>query len=426
VIEIVIAAAYAALSAGLAFGLARYLAMDATAAALIGAVLFLCLGQLRATLMRLRDVQAFETDLESLRASGAAMRRTLDEAGKTMAELGEAFARKTQNQEKRLIGELKLIESLLRDYASTAAQRSLAAQAQAGARSIAAPAPDAAMADLALLEMIRSALEENRVDLHLQPVVSLPQRKLRFYEALTRLRSADGAVIMPEQYIRVAAPAGLMSVVDNLLLFRCVQVVRRFTPKHRETAVFCNISGHTLNDAEFFPQFLDFLHRHKDLVGRIVFEFAQGAILEANPAAEANLRYLSEMGFRLSMDQVTRLDADFARLKNLGFRFFKVRANTLVSGMKPAGSPVAAEDLKDLLARNGMALIAERIENEKSAVQLLEFNIELGQGYLFGEPRPIRDVAEVVEPHATPAPAPTPAQKPAVPAIARLARRLTG
>ena len=42
---------------------------------------------------------------------------------------------------------------------------------------------------------------------------------------------------MPAQYIKVAAPAGLMSVVDNLLLFRCVQVVRRLTAKTREIAL---------------------------------------------------------------------------------------------------------------------------------------------------------------------------------------------
>ena len=69
-------------------------------------------------------------------------------------------------------------------------------------------------------DTIRASLEENRVDLYLQPIVSLPQRKLRYYEALSRLRAEDGSVIMPAQYIKVAAPAGLMSVVDNLLLFR--------------------------------------------------------------------------------------------------------------------------------------------------------------------------------------------------------------
>jgi len=72
----------------------------------------------------------------------------------------------------------------------------------------------------------------------------------------------------------------------------------------------------------------------------------------------------------------------------------KVRADMLISGMKNAQAAVAAEDFKDLLARNGLNLIAERIENEKSVVQLLDYSVDFGQGYLFGEPRPIRDMAD--------------------------------
>jgi cyclic-di-GMP phosphodiesterase TipF (flagellum assembly factor) len=207
---------------------------------------------------------------------------------------------------------------------------------------------------------------------------------------------------MPEQYIKVAGPAGLMSVVDNLLLLRCVQIVRRLTQKQRELAVFCNISAPTLSDPEFFPQFLDFMHHHRDLCGHIIFEFTQEAVLAARATEESNLRYLANLGFRLSIDQVTKLDVDFVKLRRLGFQFFKVRAETLISGMKQANSPVAVEDLKDLLFRNGLNLIVDRVENERTVVQLLEYNVDLGQGFLFGMPKPIREVSEMADARATP------------------------
>ena len=104
---------------------------------------------------------------------------------------------------------------------------------------------------------------------------------------------------------------------------------------------------------------------------------------------------LLQLGFRLSLDQVTRLDCNFSRLRTQGFHFIKVKAKTIISGMKQANAPVAAEDFKELLARAGIDLIVERIEEEKAVVQLLEFNIGYGQGFLFGEPKPIRDVGEV-------------------------------
>jgi cyclic-di-GMP phosphodiesterase TipF (flagellum assembly factor) len=52
---------------------------------------------------------------------------------------------------------------------------------------------------------------------------------------------------------------------------------------------------------------------------------------------------------------------------------------------------VTAEDFKQLLARYEISLIAERVEHEKTVLELLDFGVDLAQGYLFGEPRAVRD-----------------------------------
>ena len=406
-----------AVSGAFAWTVHQFFERDMALTGLAAAILLLFAIQLRGLRSRLRQMRALQNGMEELRAADSAIRAALEDTKRKVAEVTFAIARKSDAQERKMAGELHIIEGMVRGFASNMEKT----KEFLGARPrLAAPSHTGAQPEPAMLEIIRRALEDNRVDLYLQPVVGLPQRKLRFYEALSRLRSEDGAIIMPAQYIRIAAPAGLMSVVDNLLLFRCVQIVRRLTQKHREVGVFCNISGHTLTDAEFFPQFLDFMHHHRDLAGQIIFEFSQDAVLAAGPSEEANLRYLANLGFRLSMDQVTRLDLDFARLKRLGFRFLKVRAATLISGMKDAGAPVAAEDFKDMLSRNGVHLIAERVEDEKTVVQLLEYNLDFGQGYLFGEPRPIRDIAEANDPRA-------PVSPPTATLIPEgLARRLAG
>jgi len=196
---------------------------------------------------------------------------------------------------------------------------------------------------------------------------------------------------MPAEYIKIAAPAGLMSVVDNLLLFRCVQIVRRLTQKHRDVGVFCNISGDTLTDEEFFPQFLDYMKANRDLAGQIVFEFGQDALAKAGAKGEENLAFLSSLGFALSMDHVDALALDFARLKKIGFRHLKLRADTLLAGMGNARAAVGPEDFKQLLERHGLNLIVERVEDEKTVVQLLDYGVDYAQGYLFGEPRAVRD-----------------------------------
>ena len=85
-----------------------------------------------------------------------------------------------------------------------------------------------------ILDAVKEALRENRVDLHLQPIVNLPQRRTCFYEGFTRLRRADGKIIMPTEFLAAAERANLLGVIDNMLLFRCVQIVRRLSPGHRE------------------------------------------------------------------------------------------------------------------------------------------------------------------------------------------------
>ncbi len=379
--------------------------IDVPSALLSGAAVFVVAMQIQNTVLNRLLKRKMARELTSLRASNASIRTELEETRRKVTDITLALAKRSDAQEKKVIGELHIIESLVREFAAGVARKT---ESEKQALPLSQPGSTPAIADNAasnsetdMLEIIRRALEENHVDLHLQPVVALPQRKIRFYEALSRLRSGGGRVIMPAQYIRIAAPAGLMSVVDNLLLFRCIQVVRRLTQKRRDVGVFCNISGHTLSDAEFFPQFLDFLHHHRDLTGQIVFEFTQSAVLKAGDQEEANLQYLSGLGFALSMDQVSVLDMDFARLKALGFRHIKVPAQTLISGMQNAHAAVAAEDLKDLLARNGLSLIVERIESEKTVVQLLDYNVDFGQGYLFGEPKPIREVADAHDPRVS-------------------------
>ncbi len=375
-------------------GIAVSLAEGSALGLITGFVLMLGCVQIHAALRRRHDRRVAEKEIAGLKRVSFQFEQALADTRLKMDDMNKTLEMKANERNKKLISELQVLESLMRDFAT---KLSSSAQSQPAAVRPAAPQTGTAASYLGslgasdMLETIRESLVKNRVDLYLQPIVSLPQRKLRFYEALSRLRSEDGKVIMPEQYIKVASPAGLMSVVDNLLLFRCVQIVRRLTQKNRDIGVFCNISGETLADAEFFPQFLEYLHHNRDLAGQIVFEFAQDAVARAGAQGEANLTYLAQLGFALSMDHVSTLAVDFAKLKTIGFRHLKVRAHTLTSGMGSSGALVGAEDLKKLLERHGLNLIVERVEDERTVVQLLDFGVDFGQGYLFGEPRAVRE-----------------------------------
>ena len=257
----------------------------------------------------------------------------------------------------------------------------------------------AALRPKGMMEIVREALADNRVDLYLQPVVALPQRKTVYYESYSRLRDASGQVIMPAEYLAVAEPAGLVTAIDNLLLFRCVQIVRRLAQKERRVGIFCNISMSSLGDEDFFPQFHDLLRANRDLAPALIFEIGQAAFEQRTGVQARNMAKLADLGFRFSLDKVTNLDLDLQDLSRADVKFVKVAAQTLLDELTEVDDrlvlrslpDLAAEDFALLLRRYGVELIAEKVENERQVVDVLDLDIRLAQGNLFGEPRAIKD-----------------------------------
>lgn len=240
-----------------------------------------------------------------------------------------------------------------------------------------------------IVAVIRAAIDANRIDLYLQPILTLPQRKVRYYEAMTRLRTDDGTLILPGDFLEFAERAGLTPKIDNLLLFRCVQVLRRLLMKNREIGLFCNISPTTLNDPVIFPQFSQFLEANRALTPSLTLEFTQEAFRAMGALESEGLASLRELGFRFSMDQVKDLQFGPRDLSERGIKFVKVPAALLLNRV-PESADIHTADLSDLLGRHGISLIGERIEAESVVVDLLDYDVRFGQGFLFSPPRPVR------------------------------------
>ncbi|MGH1352360.1 MAG: EAL domain-containing protein [Methyloligellaceae bacterium] len=244
--------------------------------------------------------------------------------------------------------------------------------------------------DHRLLEAIRQAIGANRMELFLQPIVSLPERNVAFYEALTRLKDEAGELIYPNQYLDIARRQGIMPVIDNVMLFRSIQVIRKLLERGSARGLFCNLSASSLMDLEFFPEFLGFMEKNKDLAGSLFFDINQDFYEKANKQDLDKLTALAQLGYRISMDNVTRLDLDYGQLQRNGVRFMKVDAHILLNGMEQAGARIHIADMQTYLKRYSIELIASKIETESVLTQLLAYNLQFGQGFLFSDPRPVR------------------------------------
>lgn len=241
------------------------------------------------------------------------------------------------------------------------------------------------------LEITREALAANRIDLYLQPIVHLPQRKVRYFETYSRIRDTTGHLILPEHYVPVAIKAGLLTTIDNLLLFRCIHLIRNVQKDAVDVGFFYNLSTHSMNDREFFTQFVEYMEFNKDLAGTLIFELNEEDLARAE--VDSNLKRLSELGFTFSLDHVTKVGVDYEALAHHGFRFIKLDSKSMLQQFRKGRGVVDSRDLHEAMPRAGISLIADKIESEKTLIELLEYNIGFGQGFLFGEPRISRESA---------------------------------
>ncbi|MBU2167636.1 MAG: EAL domain-containing protein [Alphaproteobacteria bacterium] len=339
--------------------------------------------------------RALKAEIAQVRDAHRLLADALETTQGALTELAQAIESGALNRTDELTGEVRMLEGLIQQMSASIDER------------LSTPVPVAAdtfegrrqAQSHALLRTVHDALTEGRVDLYLQPVVTLPQRRTVFYESFTRLRDSTDRVMMPAEYLSVAEGEGLVPAIDNLLLFRCAQIVRRLARQDRKVGVFCNVALSSLGDETFFPQFLHFLHENRDLNQSLIFELGQ-ATFDARGAVEArNMAKLADLGFRFSIDKVQTLDLDFADLQRSDVRFVKVAADLLIEQLLDldGGSPlpslrdIQAADFAALTRRYGIEVIAEKCESERQIVDILELDVSMGQGHLFGEPRAIKE-----------------------------------
>ncbi|AVO43633.1 EAL domain-containing protein [Phreatobacter cathodiphilus] len=258
---------------------------------------------------------------------------------------------------------------------------------------------------------IDEAISAKRYELFLQPIVTLPQRKVRSYQASVRLRTAEGQVLLPQDYRSLADDAGLMPGLDAEVLGRCVQIVRRLTARNRDVGLVCDVSGSALADAAFATELIASLEASRAIAGSLVLGFTQATVRAMSALDVETLRSLTDKGFRFAMDGVRDLRIEPRDLADKGFRLIKVPASLMIARSAETGAAIHVADLAGLFLRYGIDLVVEDVETEAVVVDLLDYDVKLAQGSLFSLPRPVRaEVMSAAEPAAAaPVAAATPA-----------------
>ena len=242
-----------------------------------------------------------------------------------------------------------------------------------------------------ILNSVRDALRHGNLDLHLQSIVTLPQRKPKHFDCTVRIVSDRGDVLTPAQYAPILRDNKLTQAADDMLLFRTVQLAAKARTAEPGSYCFCRVPVGCLSDRGFFDDFLAYLRDADDLVSCITFEVREADLMDLDDATADVLGSLVDLGFHLCIDGLRNFDVDAAQLAEGGVRFVKMETAALMPAISDEGQAERLRRLKSSLDAAGIDLIIADIASEQLLVELLDFDIEFGQGPLFGEARKVRD-----------------------------------
>lgn len=391
---------YALMGAGAGWALHTYAAIELPLAICSGAIVTALIGQVHLFATRSGKSDDLSNRIDALETSQRDNAQQMELVEARTAAIETTVKQELTERRDALVSEMRQLETLI-ERLSRSFETKLADAEVTG---------EVAPQDDAVLRRVKDALEDGRVDLHLQPIVSLPQRRVSFYEGFTRLRDPDGSLILPADFLDAARRANLLGVLDNMMLYRSVEVVRRLAARDRRVGVFCNVSSHSLEDPHFFPFFLNHMEQNRDLAGALIFEIRASRFEHRSRQMREAMERLTALGFRFSIDHAESIDIDLPRLQDAGIRFVKFNGGDLIDQLRDPFGPrpnssadrkIGGEEVAAICSRYGVTLIAEKIEEEVSVVEVLEYGIPYGQGHIFGAPRPIK--SSLMEETAPPA-----------------------
>ncbi|WP_342359196.1 EAL domain-containing protein [Terrarubrum flagellatum] len=411
----------AACAAAAGFGASYWLATPPPVSALLGMLAAGCGAaglELRA---RRRQIDRLEDAVLRL-ASG------LERAGAHLAALDDRsreveqwITRDARPGVEQSAAEIEMLGTLVKELAVTVAHHDAELGAPTGAAP-AAPIPAPLEPTAAESQKVANALDravaEGAFELHLQPIVSLPQRRVKFYEAFARLRAPDGGLIPHDHGLALADGAGRRAALDAAAIRRLAIATRRLVARNRDIATFLRVSDRCMSEPEAL---ISALHSVQDLAGHLVIVFSQTTGRMLGRHGLARLKPLVDLGFTFGVDGVVDLRLDARMLFDHGVRYVKASADILLAGSTRAPSEIHPQDLARLLARNGIQLIVDGLDLERTVVEALDLDVRFGQGDAFSAPRPVKPelLEPIPDPPVAPPPAPpandVPAAEPAAP-----------
>lgn len=241
------------------------------------------------------------------------------------------------------------------------------------------------------VQSVRSALEEGRVLHHVQPIVTLPQRKVHAYELVLRLMLAKGQVVDPADYMPVRSPEGdaVIRRIERVLADEATKIVRRGRVGGAPVRLLTRISLSTLSDKSAVDHLVSSFAANRAVTPDICLVLDQQDYTDLGRLETDMLNRIVQQGVTLGLANCHTLRLDFSGLANRGVRYISVDADEFLRN-PTRFSDFHSSDINDYIARFGINLMMTGVSSEQQVLALLDDGMKLAQGDTIAPIGPLR------------------------------------
>ncbi|PWB94006.1 putative bifunctional diguanylate cyclase/phosphodiesterase [Methylosinus sporium] len=233
---------------------------------------------------------------------------------------------------------------------------------------------------LQISDSVVSALNERRVELAFQPIVDAQTGDTAFYEALLRVRLADGAIVVPGDILPIAEKSGLVRLLDQRVLELALARLRA-DPSLR---ISVNASVATLHDPEWPDWLANATHVYAGVADRLTIEITETTLIDDFDKTRQLICDCKRLGIKFAMDDFGAGHTSFRNLRLLDFDFVKIDGVFIQNIIKSEDDRFFVRTLTDLAKHLGLKIVAEWVEDEATARLLRGWGVDFFQGSLFG------------------------------------------
>jgi len=334
------------------------------------------------SVVKLMDA-ASQGDAEGCAKAAHALKSMSFNIGATaVAELAEDIETAARNGTAPTALDLAELQSLL---SATVAHASVAATPAARAE----PASAIPAADAELLADMEKGLAEEEMSLVYQPQVDRDGERIVGVEALLRWTHPVRGPISPAMFIPVAERYGLISRITNWVVDRLLAETRYL----RGLQVAFNASAIEFGEPDFVDRIVGLIERHGYDPRRLEVEITETAILQNEVAVRRNIDRLRELGLKVALDDFGAGHSSLGHLRRYPFDKLKIDREFITDCSRDMQAATIVHAVVSIGRALGMKVIAEGVETETQRKFLKVAGVHAMQGYLFGKPVSVDELA---------------------------------